>query len=208
MISGTISSEKFYNFLDNQELHPEADHCLFHGIQVDHDLDVLVEYSQSEPEGLVTLRIPCEYVALDSVQQLARFFDADSDCYGVEPDTDSRVILLICGVHRSEVEKIDPDFEFQGLPKEIEISVYVDKSCEMAAVSIENDTIMTGNFWDFYPECYGIKVFGDFGSYTGLAFAVQRAYEKKGHKAKVTRWDAEYADSGDWTLHGKGQPLR
>ena len=49
------------------------------------------------------------------------------------------------------------------------IEIKVDKSCEMAQVSLNGKIIMCGNFWDFHPRCHGIYEYGDWNCYNGLA---------------------------------------
>lgn len=52
------------------------------------------------------------------------------------------------------------------------IEIKVDKSCEMAQVSLNDKIVMSGNFWDFHPGCHGINEYGDFNGYSDLARAI------------------------------------
>ena len=49
------------------------------------------------------------------------------------------------------------------------IKVLTDPACEMAAVYLNDELVMEGNYWDFHPGCHGINKYGDFNSYAGLA---------------------------------------
>lgn len=53
------------------------------------------------------------------------------------------------------------------------ITIRTDEACEMACVELNGKCIMMGNFWDFHPNCMGIREYGDFNSYTQLAMAIQ-----------------------------------
>lgn len=53
------------------------------------------------------------------------------------------------------------------------ILIEVDKSCEMACVSLNDKCVMMGNNWDFHPGCHGISEYGDFKGYHSLAIAIQ-----------------------------------
>lgn len=54
------------------------------------------------------------------------------------------------------------------------IVVGIDDESEMAYVSLNGECIMEGNFWDFHPNCDGIREYGDFNSYMQLAIAIQK----------------------------------
>lgn len=49
------------------------------------------------------------------------------------------------------------------------ITMQVDRTCEMAKVSLNGKLIMEGNFWDFHPGCHGIRKYGYFDSYVSLS---------------------------------------
>lgn len=53
------------------------------------------------------------------------------------------------------------------------IEIKVDKSCEMAQVSLNGEIVMSGNFWDFHPGCHGIVKYGDFKGYSDLARSIK-----------------------------------
>lgn len=52
------------------------------------------------------------------------------------------------------------------------IEVNVDNLSEMASVYLNGKHIMSGNFWDFHPNCHGIHEYGEFKGYRGLANAI------------------------------------
>ena len=52
------------------------------------------------------------------------------------------------------------------------IEIKVDKSCEIAQVSLNGEIVMSGNFWDFHPGCHGINEYGDFKGYSDLARSI------------------------------------
>lgn len=55
------------------------------------------------------------------------------------------------------------------------ILVEVDRSCEMGRVSLNDECIMEGNYWDFHPGCHGIDEYGDWKGYTHLS---EKIYQK------------------------------
>jgi hypothetical protein len=61
----------------------------------------------------------------------------------------------------------------QHKQKEKTILIEIDEDSEMARVSIDNECVMEGNYWDFHPGCHGITKYGHFSDYTQL---VQRIY--------------------------------
>jgi len=71
--------------------------------------------------------------------------------------------------------------------KEIVIHVKVDDSCDMAAVYIDEECVMSGNFWDFHPGCHGIDEYGDFGNFDDLARKILVKLTKEGKKAKIVK---------------------
>lgn len=71
--------------------------------------------------------------------------------------------------------------------KETVISVLVDRSCEMAKVSIDDKCVMSGNFWDFHPGCHGINQYGDFYGFDDLAIKISGKLDKLGHKVRITK---------------------
>jgi hypothetical protein len=71
--------------------------------------------------------------------------------------------------------------------KEIIISVLVDRSCDMAKVSIDDKCVMSGNFWDFHPGCHGINQYGDFYGFDDLAIKIMRKFNNIGRKARITK---------------------
>jgi hypothetical protein len=71
--------------------------------------------------------------------------------------------------------------------KEIIISVLVDRSCDMAKVSIDDKCVMAGNFWDFHPGCHGINQYGDFYGFDDLAIKIMRKFNSIGRKARITK---------------------
>jgi len=71
--------------------------------------------------------------------------------------------------------------------KEIIISVLVDRSCDMAKVSIDDKCVMSGNFWDFHPGCHGINQYGDFYGFDDLAIRIMRKFNNIGRKARITK---------------------
>ena len=71
--------------------------------------------------------------------------------------------------------------------KEIIISVLVDRSCDMAKVSIDDKCVMAGNFWDFHPGCHGINQYGDFYGFDDLAIKIMRKFNNIGRKARITK---------------------
>ncbi len=54
------------------------------------------------------------------------------------------------------------------------ITIRTDEASEMACVDLNDKCVMMGNFWDFHPNCMGIREYGDFNSYTQLAMAIQK----------------------------------
>lgn len=44
------------------------------------------------------------------------------------------------------------------------ILIKTDSSCEMAAVYLNDQIIMEGNYWDFHSGCHGIYEYGNFNS--------------------------------------------
>jgi hypothetical protein len=70
--------------------------------------------------------------------------------------------------------------------KETIISVLVDRSCDMAKVSIDDKCVMSGNFWDFHPGCHGINQYGDFYGFDDLAIKIMRKFNNIGRKARIT----------------------
>ena len=40
------------------------------------------------------------------------------------------------------------------------IIIYRDESCEMAELYLNDECIMSGNYWDFHPGCHGIYEYG------------------------------------------------
>lgn len=66
------------------------------------------------------------------------------------------------------------------MSKKIIILVKVDDSCNMAWVSVDGESVMEGNFWDFHPGCHGIHKYGDFKGYNSLAQAIRRKLIKDG----------------------------
>lgn len=75
-----------------------------------------------------------------------------------------------------------------------EILIQVDDSCEMAAVILNNKCIMEGNFWDFHPGCHGIYEYGNFKTFTELAFVIKNKLESQGKKVLISREPYEYKD--------------
>jgi hypothetical protein len=71
--------------------------------------------------------------------------------------------------------------------KEIIILVQSDRSCEMAAVAIDDKCVMSGNFWDFHPGCHGINEYGEFGGHDDLAIRILLKLTKEGKKAKIIK---------------------
>jgi hypothetical protein len=71
--------------------------------------------------------------------------------------------------------------------KEIIILVQTDGSCEMARVSIDDKSVMEGNFWDFHPGCHNINAYGDFGNCDGLAIKILLKLTNEGKKAKIIK---------------------
>jgi hypothetical protein len=71
--------------------------------------------------------------------------------------------------------------------KEIIISVLVDRSCDMAKVSINDKCVMEGNFWDFHPGCHGINQYGDFYGFDDLALKITGKLGKSGHKVIIKK---------------------
>jgi hypothetical protein len=71
--------------------------------------------------------------------------------------------------------------------KETIISVLVDRSCDMAKVSIDDKCVMSGNFWDFHPGCHGINQYGDFYGFDDLAIKIMRKFNNIGRKARITK---------------------
>lgn len=49
------------------------------------------------------------------------------------------------------------------------IKVRLDEASEMAYVELNGECVMMGNYWDFHPNCHGIREYGDFQSYAQLA---------------------------------------
>lgn len=52
------------------------------------------------------------------------------------------------------------------------VKIRVDQSCEMAEVYLNDKLVMSGNFWDFHPDCNGVRQYGDFKGYSDLARAI------------------------------------
>ena len=48
------------------------------------------------------------------------------------------------------------------------ILVKTDRSCEMAAVYLNDELVMSGNYWDFHNGCHGIHKYGEFNSVDDL----------------------------------------
>ena len=73
-----------------------------------------------------------------------------------------------------------------------EIIIQVDMSYEMAKIILNNKCIMEGNFWDFDPGCHGIYEYGDFNTFTELAFAIKNKLESQGKKVLFSRESYTY----------------
>ena len=56
------------------------------------------------------------------------------------------------------------------------IIIYKDTSCEMAEVWFGKHCVMSGNYWDFHPECHGIWQYGKFNSPEELALRLYELY--------------------------------
>lgn len=54
------------------------------------------------------------------------------------------------------------------------VRVLIDPSCEMAAVHLNNQEVLKGNFGDFYPGCYGQDFGEDFRGHGHLASLLWR----------------------------------
>lgn len=68
----------------------------------------------------------------------------------------------------------------------------VDYSCDMAAVSLNGECIMEGNFGDFYPGCHGIEEWGDFNSPIQLYRNIRDILLKRGEKVYVEQKEYKY----------------
>lgn len=72
------------------------------------------------------------------------------------------------------------------MSKEIVIKAFVDDSCEMAKVYVNNKCIMEGNFWDFHPGCHGIDEYGDWNSLAQLVQQLYIYHRRKSPDAKIS----------------------
>lgn len=72
------------------------------------------------------------------------------------------------------------------------VEILVDRSCEMARVSLNGNCVMEGNFWDFHPGCHGITDYGDFRGYSGLATAISMKLYSEGKKPKIVNGSYNY----------------
>lgn len=70
------------------------------------------------------------------------------------------------------------------------IEIKIDESCDMAAVYLNGELIMSGNFWDFHPGCHGIHKYGDFKGYSDLAIAIA----SKVGNAEIIKSEYSYYD--------------
>lgn len=55
------------------------------------------------------------------------------------------------------------------------IIIEVDRSCMMAKVSLNEECIMEGNFWDFHPGCHGITKYGNFKGFVELSTKIYQS---------------------------------
>jgi hypothetical protein len=46
---------------------------------------------------------------------------------------------------------------------------------EMAYVYLNDEHIMSGNYWDFHPGCHGMYQYGDFKGVDSLAIAIKKS---------------------------------
>jgi hypothetical protein len=67
------------------------------------------------------------------------------------------------------------------------INLKIDDYSEMATIYLDNKLIMTGNFWDFHPECHDIKEWGEFRGYLGLVRVISEKISKKGETVKLIK---------------------
>ncbi len=70
------------------------------------------------------------------------------------------------------------------------VLVKIDDSCEMAEVSVNDQCVMMGNFWDFHPGCHGIKI--SFSDYESLATALSDGLTIGGH-ANTIKYDQDWS---------------
>lgn len=72
------------------------------------------------------------------------------------------------------------------------ILVEHDDSCDMYAVSLNDECIMEGNTWDFHPGCHGIHEYGDFNHPNQLVKAIQLKLLKEGKDVEIKRKKYKY----------------
>lgn len=63
------------------------------------------------------------------------------------------------------------------------IEVHVDKNCDMAKVSVNNQCFLLGNFWDFHPGCHGNSF--EFKGYRDLALKLQEQIISHGAPVEI-----------------------
>jgi hypothetical protein len=76
--------------------------------------------------------------------------------------------------------------------KEIIISILVDRSCDMARVSMDEKLVMEGNFWDFHPGCHGINDYGNFYGFDDLAIKMMGKFKLDGKKSIIIKGEYKY----------------
>ena len=76
--------------------------------------------------------------------------------------------------------------------KEIVISILVDRSCDMAKVSIDDECVTEGNFGDFHPGYRGIDQYGNFYGFDDLAIKIIGKLSRLGHKAIIIKGPYKY----------------
>lgn len=72
------------------------------------------------------------------------------------------------------------------------ITVKLEPSCEMAGVWVEDECVMVGNYWDFYPGCHGIHKYGEFKGPFSLARAIERALKNRGEEVVIVRKEGKF----------------
>lgn len=57
------------------------------------------------------------------------------------------------------------------------ITLYYKKESNLYAIEVDNEHIMSGNHWDFHPNCHGIHKYGDFKGPYSLIKAIENYYK-------------------------------
>jgi len=67
-----------------------------------------------------------------------------------------------------------------------------DSSCEMCCVSLEGETIMEGNYWDFHNGCHGLNKYLRFDTRRELVGCLKSYYQGMGFKVNSSNTTYDY----------------